>query len=256
MWKAAAFTALIAIPATAQDALPRFELDGNFSYGARNTYTSPEPESEESDNDIIRYTQGLTWRLSRDRQTRLAAELGVRNEDFSNDGYTGMFGVEHSFTWNSDWGRQSLGGRIRWAHDRETTGEAGYAVEWFRGDWAARGVIAYQGINNADNITERDGSSAFGLAEVTWFPIDDLAFWLGISGDSDGDIGGVGIEYRPGRLPVSFFLEWGHTLVEYRGLEGYNDLYGGIRYVPRSRSLKEHRKAVTDRSFARYVEVQ
>lgn len=258
MWKAAAvasalLTAAVTL-ADAQEALPRFELDGNFAYGARSTYTSP--DDVESDNDIIRYTQGFTWRHGAAAQTRIALELGTRNEDFDDDGYEPMFGGEIVQSWRMRQGRQGLAGRVRWAEDRETTTELGYTWEHFRGPIDLRAVVAWQHVSNADNITERDGDSAFGLAELTWFPISNLALWLGISGDSDGDIGGIGIEYRPGRWPVSFFMEWGHTLVEYRGLEGYNDLYGGVRYVPKSRTLKQHRRAVTDRSFARYVEVQ
>ena len=117
-------------------------------------------------------------------------------------------------------------------------------------------MVGVQGVTNSEELDDRDDSSVFGLAEATWFPTDNIALWLGIMGDSDGDIGAIGAEYRPSDWPVSFFLEWGHTLVEYRGFEGYNDLYGGLRFVPRSRTLQEHRRAVTDRSFLRYVEVQ
>lgn len=249
MWKPAALCTLLALPAAAQDALPPFELDGNFAYGARQTI-------DDSDNDIMRFTLGGTWRFDGDRtQARAALEAGARNEDFSSS-YPAMFGGELSWTWNSTWGRQSVGGRVRWADDRETTGELAYVIERFGSNIDLRGMVGVQGVSDAGELDDRDDSSAFGLAEATWFPTANIAFWLGIMGDSDGDIGAIGAEYRPSDWPVSFFLEWGHTLVEYRGFEGYNDLYGGLRYVPRSRTLQEHRRAVTDRSFLRYVEVQ
>ncbi|MCV6596561.1 MAG: hypothetical protein OIF40_05685 [Mangrovicoccus sp.] len=250
MWKPAFCALLIAPvagPLAAQEALPDFEWDGSFSYAARATL-------EDSDNDIIRATIGATWRVE-GGQWRGAAELGVRNEDFSSS-YPANLGAEISRSWGTGWGRHSVGGRIRWADDRETSGELAYSAERFGNAIDLRGMLGVQYVTGAEDLTERTETSAFGQIEAIWFPLDDLALWAGLMGDADGDIGGIGVEYRPRRWPVSFFMEWGHTLVEYRGLEGYNDLYGGIRFVPRSRSLKQHRRAVTDRSFARYVEVQ
>lgn len=267
MWKPAALclcTAVIALSAVAQDAaqevqpvlletpLPAFELDGGFAYAARTTQEFLDREA--SDNDIMRFTLGATWRYDLN-QARLALELGARNEDFSSS-YPAMAGGELGYHWLQDWGRFGLGARARWADDLETTGELAFGAERFGDTIDLRGMAGVQYVTDTDDLADRTQTSAFGLGEATWFPIDNLALWLGVMGDADGSVGGVGVEIRPRRWPVSFFMEWGHALTEYRGLNGYNDLYGGIKFVPRSRTLKEHRRAVTDRSFLRYVEVQ
>ncbi len=242
--------ALCAAAGGAADRAAAVDLDAALTYAARHT-------QDESDNDIFRLSTGLTWSGEAALRTRLGVELGVRNEDFSGD-YPANYGLElvAMRPWAGSLGRQGLGVRARYAEDLTTTGELAYAVNTFGNFLDFRGLVGIQVVEDAAVVRNRETASGFLLGETTYFATDDLALSLALQGDEAGALYGVGVDWRPGRGPVSFFLEWGYAVSQYRDIDRYNDLTGGIRLVRRTESLKQHRRSGLDRVMHRYVEVQ
>lgn len=243
---AAALTGAIALAGTALSA-QQAELDAAFSYAARTTI-------ERSDNDLARLSAGLTFPDAQS-QLRIGGELGVLNEDFDDASLVG--GLEMSFLQLAPQGRYGPAARLRYADELSTTGEILYAIQRFTGPaFDIRGLGAVQAVADEDEVAGRSAVSPFGLLELTAYAGDDLALSASYSGDLDGDIGGLGIEYRPPGWTISLFAEWGVTLSGYRDNDGYNDLTGGIRFIPGGGTVKSTRRTSPERVFSRPVEVQ
>jgi hypothetical protein len=244
--------ALCAVPTIlpAQDV----RFDGSLAYSARDEVFE-ERSGREIDNDILRLTAALSWPAA-DGQMRGALEFGVGNDDFDGN-YPGFGGVELAFARNVGAQRYTLGGRVRTAEDLTTTTELAYVIEHLGEGFDLRGMVGVQSLSDPDLVVGRDGSSAFALGEIGLYLTDNLVVSAGLMADTDGEVFGAGVEFRPeGTGGISFFLEYGEAFDEYRDVAGYDEFIGGIRIVPGTSSLRDARQGNLARVLQRFVEVQ
>lgn len=223
------------------------ELDMTGVYRARTTLMV-------SDNDIFALNTGLTWQ-SETGGTRLGLTLGIRNEDWTGI-YPRLGGVEALTYSNLGDTRRGIGARLDWAADRSTTGELIYGWERFSDDTTFRLTAGLQGVLERDDVQGRDRLAAFGVVEKSWYLNENAALRAGAQLDDAGFLMAAQGEIRLGRWPVSFFMEWTHTISNYRGERGYNDLSGGFVYVFDFKSLKSRDRRLPLRLTQRYAAVQ
>lgn len=223
------------------------DFDLALSYSARETMNT-------SDNDVLRLNSGVSWGVG-DGKMRAALELGVRNENFQGP-YPSVTGAELQFARSVGNNRYGIGARIRDAEDLTTTSELAYTVEHFGSAITWRGMGGFQHLANTGHVQGRSQSSGFVQGEADLFLTDNWSVSAGLMADADGQIWGLGTEYRPSGWRTSLFLDWGHALTDYRGVSGYNDLTGGIRFIPRADTLRSFRRSNIARMMFRFVEVQ
>jgi len=248
--------ALLAVTGTTAGAEPtgkRLKKDLSVAYHARETVN-------DRDNDILRLRYGIAdpgiAGLS-----RLAVFGGFRDVGLNLFADSESVSLEHpdigaEALWMKERpdGRHGLGARVNYAGDHETSIEVAGVYERFDRMFDLRLVGGVQGVT--DNVAGREDFGAFGLGEVTWWYREDFLFRGGVQADTDGEIASFGFEVAIGRRPLSFFLDWGHALDDYRDISGYNDLSAGFRYDFGGATLRERVREGHSRSLFRPVEVQ
>lgn len=226
--------------------------DFDAHYVARHTREAP--DTGLVDNDILRTRVGV----ASPQGLRFATELGWRvasDRAQSNR----LFGVELQVARAGRDQRQAVQGRWRFAEDQADSWEASLGQEWVRVGHDAvdvRLIGGVQTVSSTRKITDRSRTSAYALGEFTVYPWPDTALRAGVMGDADGDLMLLGIEQKLWDWPLSLYIDYAQTARGYRGLDGYNDLAVGIRFVLHGGSLKAHHRASQARLFYRPVEVQ
>ncbi|MEM8553633.1 MAG: hypothetical protein AAGF71_02285 [Pseudomonadota bacterium] len=231
-------------------------FDGSLVYSARHSLLTPSTGG--SDNDLFFTTVGASWTWPDRTTTRVGIIAGAASDE-DLDRQTGVGGFELLHAWSDPKHRTGAGLRMVWADDLTSTVELGVTHERFGvlADWTdVRLVAGAQFVQDDDLVTRRSAQSAFGLGEASFYPGQNSAVRVAVLGDADGELAILAFEQRLWRLPISFFVEYAETQTDYRGFQGYNDLTGGFRFVPRKRSIKEDSRAGLARTFNRYVSVQ
>ncbi len=167
-------------------ALAETAVDAMFIYSARHTMNM-------ADKDLARATLVVTWGVA-DGKKRVALEFGVINEDFEST--TDAYGGELLFSRRVGNQRYNLGVRVRHTDQWSTSSELAYVAEHFGGATDLRGMLGLQGVADNSELRGRSKASVFGLGEVNWYATDNLALTVGLLGDSDGALGGVGGAWR------------------------------------------------------------
>lgn len=223
--------------------------DLSFEYHARETLRG-------NDNDIMRLRYGLEWGDS-DGLARVSVFAGIRDvglnlfassRDLSLDNPD--LGVEAVWLRQAGFGRYGFGGRIGYAGNAATALEVASVMERHGDAVDLRLMSGVQGVS--DTLPGREDVSAFGVAEATWWVRDSIALRGGVQVDHDGVLATFGAEAAIPGTSMRLFLDWGHAVDDYRGVGGYNDLSGGIRFDFGGGSLREGAR----RSLFRPAEVQ
>lgn len=231
------------------------QFDAGFGYTARDEITAP-GATEKLDNDFARLVLGLTWGAGGDGRMRGAVELGFANNDDWSGDLTGNYGAELVFARKVGRQRYGLGGRFRDDSELTTTTELAYSIEHLGNALDLRGLVGLQLLADSDKVPGRDDNGFFAQAEMTIYPSDALALSAALLADDDGEGYGVAAEYRPAGWGVSLYLEYAEAFDDYRGVESYDALEGGIRFVPGTSSLKAQRQGGLARIMQRYFEAQ
>lgn len=239
----------LAVPASAGETT----FDAALAYAARDEYTLPNGV-DKSDNDILRLTTALSWSAG-DGRMRAALELGVRNEDF-NGSFPAVTGGELVFARRVGNQRYGLGGRFRAAEDLTKTTELGYSAEHLGQKLDLHGLVGMQFLAEPDKVPGRDGTGLFGQADANFYLTDNWAIGGGFLADTDGEVYGVGTEYRFAGTSVSVFMDYAEAFNSYRGVESYDTLSAGIRIMPGTKSLRAARQSNLGRVMHRLAEVQ
>src|SRR6056297_3361368 len=222
MRRAGRTAALAVALAISSGAVAAQNWDAELSYAARD-----DAGAGSGENDFARVSAGYAW-PALDGRLRSGIELGLRNDDHAGDQAT-MAGLELTFARRVGNNRFAFGGRVRNAEGRTTTGELLYGVERFGGSFDLRGVIGLQGLSDTADVEGRAKASAVALGEASFWLTTDLVASAGLSGEADGGLYTLGVEWRPRGASYGLFLDWGQAIDEYRDVAGYADLSGGIR---------------------------
>jgi len=224
-----------------------------FEYHARETLRG-------ADNDIMRLRYGLEWGDS-DGLARVSVFAGVRDVGlnlFASSRDLSLedpdLGAEAVWLRQAGYGRYGFGGRIGHAGNAATALELASVLERHGETVDLRLLGGVQGVS--DTLPGREDVSAFGLAEATWWVRDSIALRGGVQADHDGVLATFGVEAAIPGTSMSLFLDWGHAVDDYRGIGGYNDLSGGIRFDFGGGSLREQLREGARRSLFRPAEVQ
>ncbi|MCA8884475.1 MAG: hypothetical protein KDA50_12135 [Rhodobacteraceae bacterium] len=228
-------------------------FDAGLAYFARDEITLPHG-TEESDNDILRLTTAISWSAG-DGRMRAALELGVRNEDF-NGSYPAVTGGELVFARKVGDQRYGIGARLRSAEDLSTTTELGYSAEHLGQRFEARGFMGLQYVADPDVVRGREDTGVFGQVDTSLYLSDNWVLDAGLLADTDGEVYGVGSEYRFGGSSFSVYMDYAEAYNSYRGVESYDTLSAGIRFVPGTKTLRAARQSNLNRVMYRMVEVQ
>ncbi|OSP54528.1 hypothetical protein [Pseudoruegeria sp. SK021] len=207
-----------------------------------------------ANSDYLRLTAGLTWGVG-DGKVRGALELGVLPDDLSGP-FPASSGGQLQFARSVGTNRFGIGARIRDAKDLSTSSELAYTAEHFGQSLTWRGMGGLQYLSHTDPVPGRSQSSLFAQGEVDYYVTDNWSVNAGLMADTDGQVWGVGTEYRPQGWSSSLFLEYGSAINDYRGDSGFSAVSGGIRYIPGKDTLRQFRRSNIARMMARYVEVQ
>lgn len=231
------------------------QFDAGFGYIARDEIPDP-VTGEELDNDVAGLVLGLTWDAGGDGRMRGAVELGFANNDNWSGDQTGTYGAELVFARKVGNQRYGLGGRFRHDEVLTSTTEFAYAIEHLGDALDLRGLVGVQLLADADRVPGRDDTTFFGQVEATVYPTDALALSAALLADGDGEGFGAEVEYRPTGWGVSLYLSYAEAFDSYRGLDSYDALGGGIRFVPGTSSLKAQRQGGLARVMQRYFAAQ
>ncbi|MEO0912121.1 MAG: hypothetical protein AAFY59_03915 [Pseudomonadota bacterium] len=222
-------------------------FDTTFRYFARDNVA-------DEDNDIIRNTTGVTFHDD-GFGTRFALSLGVRNDFFEGE-YPVDAQVEalRFRQWRTS--TIGFGGRIGGYDGGDLTAEAlifGYR-EW--GDFSGRGLAGLQAVSGEGGFADNRDVGAFALAELSYYPFDQLAFRASVIGDDIDMLATLGAELGFGRFPVSVFADWTLALNRYRDDQYYNDFVFGFRISSPFSSLQERDRVSQWRATSRPVDPQ
>jgi hypothetical protein len=220
-------------------------VDYEFGYAARETRPT-------TDNDLIYLNTGLTWQ---DEQGGARVEIftGVRNEDF-NGQFPAQLGLDYLRFQNRNGFQTGFGARANWSEDIATTAELFAGLQTFSAKTSMRGLIGAQ--QTFGTVPGRSESGVFGVAEFSWYVLDEWALRTGVQSDTDGTLVAIGSEWGLGKQGFSLLAEFAMAPDTYRGLSSHDNLTVAVRYTPGRGSLMDRDRRNADRLSHRYLAVQ